>query len=89
MLTILIKGTRVWEKGSAPTLPWCVVGHGRHGIICRRSEGSNVITRCFKPDQLQRADDPLSPFASSAFAEPAQAQHRVASLKAMIGSPLK
>lgn len=61
MLTILMKGTQVWQKGSALTSPWHVVGQGRHGIICRRSEGGNVITRCFKPDELQRADDAVSP----------------------------
>jgi hypothetical protein len=57
MLSLLTKGTQVWEKGSAPALPWRVVGQGRHGVICRRSEGSNVMTRCFKPDELQRADE--------------------------------
>lgn len=57
MSAILAKGTQVREKGAALALPWCVVGQGRHGIICRRSEGGNVTTRCFKPDELQ----PMSP----------------------------
>ena len=57
MSAILAKGTQVRVKGAAPAPPWCVVGQGRHGIICRRSEGGNVTTRCFKPDELQ----PMNP----------------------------
>jgi hypothetical protein len=69
MLSLLTKGTQVWEKGSAPALPWRVVGQGRHGVICRRSEGSNVMTRCFKPDELQRADEPAREVARNGYAE--------------------
>jgi len=59
MTGILIKGTQVRERGSALNSPWRVVGQGRHGVICRRSEGSNVTTRCFKPEELQKAEEPL------------------------------
>ena len=69
MLSILTKGTQVWEKGSAPALPWHVVGQGRHGVICRRSEGSNVMTRCFKPEDLQRAEDRAHELARAGYAE--------------------
>ena len=64
MLRILTTGTQVWEKGAALASPWRVVGQGRHGIICRRSEGSNVITRCFKPDELRRTGESALEFAS-------------------------
>ena len=64
MLRILTTGTQVWEKGAALASPWRVVGQGRHGIICRRSEGSNVITRCFKPDELRRTGGSALEFAS-------------------------
>jgi hypothetical protein len=57
---ILTKGTQVRERGSTRNSTWCVVGHGRHGVICRRSEGGNVTTRCFKPEELQRAEEPLA-----------------------------
>jgi hypothetical protein len=56
---VLTKGTQVHERGSALNPPWRVVGQGRHGVICRRSDGSNVTTRCFKPEELQRAEEPL------------------------------
>jgi hypothetical protein len=72
MLSILTKGTQVLEKGSAPALPWHVVGQGRHGVICRRSEGSNVMTRCFKPEELQRAEDPARELARTGYAEGGQ-----------------
>jgi len=69
MLSILTKGTQVWEKGSAPALPWRVVGQGPHGIICRRSDGSNVMTRCFKPEELQRTDEAAREVARNSYAE--------------------
>lgn len=56
---ILTKGTQVRERGPVHTLPWRVVGQGRHGVICRRAEGGNVTTRCFKPEELQRVEEPL------------------------------
>ena len=64
MLRILTTGTQVWEKGAALAPPWRVVGQGRHGIICRRSEGSNVTTRCFKPEELRRTGESALEFAS-------------------------
>jgi len=48
------------------------VGQGRHGVICRRSEGSNVMTRCFKPEELQRAEDPARELARTGYAEGGQ-----------------
>ena len=72
MPSILTKGTQVWEKASVPTLPWRVVGQGRHGVICRRSEGSNVMTRCFKPEELQRADEPALELMRNGFTESGQ-----------------
>ncbi len=72
MPSLLTKGTQVWEKASAPTLPWRVVGQGRHGVICRRSEGSNVMTRCFKPEELQRADEPALELMRNGFTEGGQ-----------------
>jgi len=89
MLMILTKGTPVREKGAAPTLPWHVVGHGRHGVICRRAEGSTVTTRCFKPDELQRADDPACTRAAAGFVEGVQARLGVTSAHAALGSPLE
>ena len=89
MRTILTKGTPVRVKGAAPTLPWQVVGHGRHGVICRRTEGSTVITRCFKPDELQATDDPACTFAGASFVEGAQARLGVASAQVWLGSPLE
>ena len=56
---ILTKGTQVREKGLVLTSPWRVVGQGRHGVICRRAEGGNVTTRCFKPEELQRVEEPI------------------------------
>jgi len=56
MLNILMRGTQVWEKGSA-RLAWRVVGQGRHGVICRRADGLTVTTRCFKLSELQWAGD--------------------------------
>ena len=72
MPSILTKGTQVWEKASVPTLPWRVVGQGRHGVICRRSEGSNVMTRCFKPEELQGADEPALESMRNGFTEGGQ-----------------
>jgi hypothetical protein len=57
---ILTKGTQVRERGSARNSTWRVVGQGRHGVICRRAEGGNVTTRCFKPEELQRAEEPVA-----------------------------
>jgi hypothetical protein len=89
MLMILTKGTPVREKGAAPTLPWHVVGHGRHGVICRRAEGGTVTTRCFKPDELQRADDPGCTLAGAPFVEGAQARLAVTSAPVLLRSPLE
>jgi hypothetical protein len=58
MLKILMSGTQVWEKASTVALPWRVVGQGRYGVICRRSEGGNVTTRCFSPDELVGGEAP-------------------------------
>jgi hypothetical protein len=55
---ILTKGTQVLERGSVLNSPWRVIGQGRHGVICRRSEAGNVTTRCFKPEELRRAEEP-------------------------------
>ncbi len=76
MLRILTTGTQVWEKGAALASPWRVVGQGRHGIICRRSEGSNVITRCFKPDELRRTGESALEFASLDLVGMAQVEQR-------------
>lgn len=76
MLRILTTGTQVWEKGAALASPWRVVGQGRHGIICRRSEGSNVITRCFKPDELRRTGESALDFASLDLVGMAQVEQR-------------
>jgi hypothetical protein len=74
MLRILTTGTQVWEKGAALASPWRVVGQGRHGIICRRSEGSNITTRCFKPDELRRTGESALEFASHDLVEMAQGE---------------
>jgi hypothetical protein len=76
MLRILTTGTQVWEKGAALASPWRVVGQGRHGIICRRSEGSNVTTRCFKPDELRRTGESALELASLEFGEMTQIEQR-------------
>jgi len=57
MRNILVRGTQVWEKGSALRSAWRVVGQGRHGVICRRADGLTVTTRCFKLSELQRVAD--------------------------------
>ena len=74
MLRILTTGTQVWEKGAALASPWRVVGQGRHGIICRRSEGSNITTRCFKPDELRRTGESALELANLDLVEMAQGE---------------
>jgi hypothetical protein len=58
MAGILTKGMQVRERGAGLDSPWRVVGQGRHGVICRRAQGGNVTTRCFKPEELQRTEEP-------------------------------